>query len=160
MKIRAVLDTSSLLGPFRHRLVYCAFKGAYRIVWSSFLIAELVRIRTEWGIRQGIPRRVYRGNINKLIDDLSRISMFAKYTNLQGGNYEDWLHDPDDWPLLATALAGHARYIVSENTRDFPPNGVFAGVSYMTPDAFLEIIYERHPRLKRTGDAEELYRLP
>jgi hypothetical protein len=37
MKIRAVLDTSALIGIQRHELVFPAGKGYYTIVWSPFV---------------------------------------------------------------------------------------------------------------------------
>jgi predicted nucleic acid-binding protein len=55
------------------------------------------------------------------------------------------LKDPDDEPLLATALSGKASIIVSWNTRDFPPKGSFAGVRYLTPPIFLAEIYAQYP---------------
>lgn len=57
MRPRAVLDTSALLGPQRHELVFLASQRVYSMVWSSFLIAELTRIRTEWAIKQGFRAR-------------------------------------------------------------------------------------------------------
>jgi predicted nucleic acid-binding protein len=142
---RAVLDTSALLGPQRHELVFLAHQRAYTMVWSSFLIAELARIRTEWAIRQGLEREGYRERINGLIQELSKLATLVDYTRLEGGNYTTWLNDPDDEPLLATALVGRAEYVVSHNTRDFPPDGSFAGVHYLTPLAFLDVLYQEHP---------------
>jgi predicted nucleic acid-binding protein len=160
MKLRAVLDTSALLGPLRHELVFLASKRVYTMVWSSFLIAELTRLRTEWAVKRGLDREWYRERINALIHELSRIATTVNYTRLDGGNYQTWLRDPDDEPLLATALVGRARYIVSHNTKDFPPGGVFAGIEYMTPDAFLDVIYQENPRRPNWVEALERYILP
>lgn len=160
VKPRAVLDTSALLGPQRHELVFLASERIYTMVWSSFLIAELTRIRTEWAIKQGLPREVYRQRINRLIEHLSRIAIVADYTRLEGGNYTAWLKDPDDEPLLATALVGRARYVVSHNTRDFPPGGVFAGVRYLTPLDFLDMLYRDYPIRSRRDANEPPLQLP
>lgn len=146
MKIRAVLDTSSLISIQRHALVYPAAMGYYTIVWSPFLIAEFTRIRTELAIRHGQDRALYRTRINEYIKVLSQLAVTVDHTRLEGGNYTRWLHDPDDEPVLATALVGKAQYIVSLNTKDFPPNGSFAGVHYMTPAKFLELLYEQNPQ--------------
>lgn len=70
------------------------------------------------------------------------------YTRITGGTYREWLKDPDDEPVLAAALVGKARYIVSLNTRDFPPTGQYAGVQYVSPTQFLEELYRQHPRQK------------
>ena len=120
MKIRAVLDTSALIGIQRHELVFPAGKGYYTIVWSPFLIAEFARIRTELAIRHGQDRAIYRTRINECINVLSRLAVTVDHTRLEGGNYTRWLQDPDDEPVLATALVGKAHYIVSLNTKDFP----------------------------------------
>ena len=161
MKLRAVLDTSALLGPHRHELVFLASQQTYTMVWSAFLVAELTRIRTEWAIRQGLDRETYRQRINTLIERLSKIATLVDYTRLEGGNYTDWLRDPDDEPLLATALVGRASYIVSHNTSDFPPEGTFAGVRYATPSAFLDTLYSDYPPHRRqiTG-SPNTFRLP
>lgn len=162
MKPRVVLDTSVLLGPQRHELVFLAHQRAFTMVWSSFLIAELTRVRTEWAIRQGLEREIYRLRINTLIEHLSRIAVLVDYTRLEGGNYSEWLKDPDDEPLLATALVGRAAYVVSHNTSDFPPGGVFAGVRYVIPLDFLEALYQEYPPASRRGRGEkkEPFRLP
>lgn len=45
------------------------------------------------------------------------------------GSYELWLHDPKDHPIMATALIGGVDYLVTANTRDFPPKKRFAGIT-------------------------------
>jgi len=50
------------------------------------------------------------------------------------------LHDPNDHPIMATALIGGVDYLVTANTRDFPPKQRFAGIPVMTPDAFLGVL--------------------
>ena len=165
MRPKAVLDTSTLLGPQRHELVALAHQRVFTMVWSSFLISELTRVRTEWAIKQGLDREVYRERINALIHELSKIATLVDYTRLESGNYTIWLKDPDDEPLLATALVGRAEYVVSHNTRDFPPDGVFAGVRYLTPLVFLDTLYQAHPPKQgksqgKSQGGQEPYRLP
>lgn len=160
MRPRVVLDTSALLGPQRHELVFLASERVYTMVWSSFLIAELTRLRTEWAIKQGLSRDVYRQRINQLIELLSQIAVLVDYTRLEGGNYREWLKDLDDEPLLATALVGRAIYVVSHNTSDFPPGGVYAGIHYLTPAAFLDMLYRDHPPRAGRREGEQPQRLP
>lgn len=54
------------------------------------------------------------------------------------------LSDVDDIPVWATAMEAGADYVVSENTRHFPPlvggRHLFDGVEYMTVQRFLERI--------------------
>jgi predicted nucleic acid-binding protein len=155
--IRAVLDTSVLIGALRHELVFAAVRGYYLPVLSPFIFGELARVRTEIAIKHGVPREVYRERINAAVSVLSRLAMLVDHARLEAGNYTHWLTDPDDEPILATALVGRAQYIVSLNTHDFPPNGAFAGVRYLTPAAFLDEIYRLHPR-KRLRDLPDAHR--
>ena len=161
MKPRAVLDTSVLLSAERHELLFLAQKRLYTIVWSSFLVSEVVRIRTEWAIKRSQDRVIYRTRINQFVTGVSQLAVLVDHTRLEGGSYTEWLKDPDDEPLLATALVGKAQYIVSWNTRDFPPTGAFAGVRYITPSQFFAEIYRQHPRRKLHDEfMAEAYHLP
>jgi predicted nucleic acid-binding protein len=111
--MRVVIDTSALLSIERHELLFLAHQGIYTIVWSPFLIAEAVRIRTELAIKHQQDRAIYRQRINAFIHELSQIVEIVDHTLLEGGDYTEWLHDPDDEPLLATALVGRAEVIIS-----------------------------------------------
>lgn len=143
--IRAVLDTSVLLSAERHELLYLGHQGAYEIIWSAFLISEVVRVRTEMAIRNGQDREIYRSRINRFVHEVAGLADIVDYTLVEGGSYASWLKDPDDEPLLATALIGGAQFVVSWNTRDFPPTSVYAGVRYLIPPAFFAEIYGTHP---------------
>ena len=63
----------------------------------------------------------------------------ADHEQIVGGNYDVWLKDLDDHPVMATALAGEVDYLVTWNVKDFPPKKRFAGVTIITPDAFLRL---------------------
>lgn len=141
--LRAVLDTSVLLSGERHWLWLLTRLGYFEGVWSTFIVGELVRIRVEHSIRRGIERSVYRQRINDLIHLLTAALRVAHYPAGAGGRY---LNDPDDEPILATAIAAQAGFIVSLNTRDFPPDGLVAGVRFLTPTEFLAVLEARHPR--------------
>ena len=41
---------------------------------------------------------------------------------------------------MATALAGRVDYLVTLNIHDFPPKKQFAGVTIITPDAFVRLL--------------------
>lgn len=52
------------------------------------------------------------------------------------------LTDIDDFPVWAAAKLGGAQFVVSENTRDFPPRGqdgrhIYEGIEYLTARTFL-----------------------
>lgn len=86
---------------------------------------------------------------------LSSLSEMVNHTLLEGGNYTVWLRDPDDEPLLATALVGQAEIIVSWNTRDFPPTGSYAHVRFLTPPQLFEEVYQRFtPRIPEDAVGE------
>ena len=153
MKPRAVLDTSVLLSAERDELLFLAHKGAYRIVCSPFIFNEVVRIRTKKAIEHGQDYEVYRARINAFVNEVSRLAMLVNHTRLEGGNYDSWLKDADDEPILATALVGKAEYIVSWNTSDFPPSRTYAHVRYVTPPEFVEEIYAE---LRQEGIVDEM----
>ena len=124
-------------------------------------MGEVVRVRTELAIKHGLDREVYRARVNLLVAELSSLSIVVDYTRLRGGNYSEWLKDPDDEPILATALVGKAQYIVSWNIKDFPPTGSFAGVQYVTPRTFLDWLYSQHPNRDLPQEFDDAgYRVP
>jgi predicted nucleic acid-binding protein len=127
--LRAVLDTSALLSREKRSLLYYAQLGLYTIVWSNYIIWELGRKMAEIGWGTDTAR--------SYIEALSDVTDWCDYRQITGGNYENWLADPDDHPIMATALAGQADVVVTWNTTDFPPKKRFAGITIVTPDTFL-----------------------
>lgn len=81
-----------------------------------------------------------REKSERLLVSLMNLAEMVDYQQIEGGNYELWLRDPDDHPIMATALIGKVDYLVTWNTKDFPPKKRFAGVTVITPDAFLREI--------------------
>lgn len=140
--LRAVLDTSVLLSVDRHWLWLLAREQVYDAVWSTFIVGELVRIRVEQAIARGVERAVYRERINNLVHRLSDVAQVADYRTIL---IDGVLSDPDDEPILATALAGRAGYVVSHNVRDFPEAGTALGVRFVTPSAFLTLLEAANP---------------
>ena len=126
---RAVLDTSALLSSEKRALIFFAQVGLYTIVWSNYIIWELSRKMAEIGWAKETAR--------SYIEALSDIAEWCDYRQITGGSYEEWLTDPDDHPIMATAIAGQADFIVTWNVKDFPPKRRFAGTTIITPDAFL-----------------------
>ncbi len=150
--LRAVLDTSVLLSEHRHWLWLMARLGYYEGVWSAFIVGELVRIRVEHSIGYGVDRLVYRQRINDLVHLLSDVLLIVNY---RAETATGMLADPDDEPILATALAAGAKCIVSLNTHDFPPGGEAAGVRFLTPHVFLAEIESGHPDAGLAERADE-----
>lgn len=152
---RAVLDTSVLLSEHRHWLWLFAKLGYYEAVWSTYILGEMVRVRVQQYITHGVPRAEYRRRINNLIHRLSDVMLVADYRKAQTG---DLLKDPDDEPILAAALAAHAGFVVSLNTRDFPPGGEVLTVRFLTPRAFLTELESHLPDMNLTQHAEDVGR--
>ena len=130
--IRAVLDTSVLLSAERRPLLFLAANGLYTIVWSAYIAQEVARKMVEMG--WSAPK------VTALVEALVALAEMVDERQITGGNYDTWLHDLDDHPILATALIGQADYLVTWNTRDFPPKQRFAGMTILTPDAFLRLL--------------------
>ncbi len=131
-KIRAVLDTNVLLSLAARPLLILARQNAFQIVWSDFIEAEAERVmsRLKWN----------PVNAAALLRAIDQMAERVDYQQITGGNYEEWLTDVDDHPIMATALMGRVDYIVTNNTKDFPPKKQFAGITVITPDAFLRLL--------------------
>lgn len=111
-------------------------------VWSAFIVSEMVRIRVESSIARNVDRSVYRRRVNLLVHRLSDVLTVADYRSIL---LDEVLPDPDDDPILATALASGAQYVVSLNTRHFPPAAVAMHVRFITPTDFLTVLDELYP---------------
>ncbi len=127
-----VLDTSVLLSAERRPLLFLAANGLYTLVWSPYIAAEVLRKMVEMG--WSVPK------VEALVQALVELAEMVDHRQITGGNYDTWLRDPDDHPIMATALAGRADYLVTWNTKDFPPKRRFAGITILTPDAFLRLL--------------------
>lgn len=149
----AVLDTSVLMSGHRHWLWLLADEGYYQPVWSPFIVGELVRIRVERAIHFGQPRELYRARVNELVHVLSDVCQVVNHRATAGT--AGILPDPDDAPILATALAAGASHVVSLNTHDFPRDGVALGVRFITPADFLALLIDLYSDSDLRGRAGE-----
>jgi predicted nucleic acid-binding protein len=139
---RAVLDTSVLLSEHRHWVWLLARRGYYEGFWSAFIVGELVRVRTRVSIERGVEYAVYRQRLNNLVHLLSDVLRSIDYRWVSTSMA---LKDPDDEPVLATAIGARAGCVVSLNTRDFPSGGEVDGVRFVTPKQFLEALAQQNP---------------
>jgi predicted nucleic acid-binding protein len=144
-----------LLGPHSPYLAALARLTFYRGFWSSWIVGELVRKRTEWiaerAAREHVGRselrrrlRGSRGRVNALIDELSQALISVDYSQSPKVDLA-WLRDADDWPVMQTAQAAHADTLVTENWRDFPPGEERDGVTFIRTEPFLAAIYDKFP---------------
>lgn len=154
--IRAVVDTSSLVpARLRRDLQQAAQIGAFVGIWSPWIIAELNRVLV-WRWIKDAPT-------NRAPDDLSdanerRCAVAAK-TMMEWllPSFElvaplppyppAWSTLSDQWdhPIWAAAKAGHAGYVISENSHDYPPAGddgryTYEGIEYLNGMAFLAML--------------------
>jgi predicted nucleic acid-binding protein len=127
-RIRAVLDTNVLLGAARRHLLLLASLGVYQLVTSQYIMDEVQRIM----IRLGWDPT----GAEILLQAIRLVAELVDEQTITGGNYDLWLRDPNDHPIMATALAGRADYLVTHNVKDFPPKLRFAGTTIITPEAF------------------------
>lgn len=134
-RLRAVLDTNVLLGVARRQLFLLASLGAYQLITSQYILEEAQRVmaRLHWNA----------ATAEALLESIRRESEVVDEQTITGGNYDLWLRDPKDHPIMATALAGKADYLVTGNLKDFPPKLRFAGVTVITPEAFLHLLESR-----------------
>ena len=152
---RVVLDSSVLLGGYRLQLSAGAALGYYTVYWSSWIVAELVRNRTEWiAVRAVSDRcdlaelrrrfRESRRRVNAVMDDLARTLRSVDYAQTSRKDL-NWLRDRDDWPIMQTALAAQADTLVTDNSRDFPLGEQRNGTLILGPAEFLAAVYAKFP---------------
>jgi predicted nucleic acid-binding protein len=130
-EVRAVLDTNVLVGKYRQPLLAAAGLGIYELILSPYILDEVGEVLDRVF---GVPAEMIANYLARLEDTAAIVDESV----IEGGNYDEWLHDPDDHPVMATAIAGRADYLVTANTSDFPPKHRFAGTTLITPAAFAE----------------------
>lgn len=166
--LRAVLDTSVLV-PTRRReeLQSLARDGAFTAIWSPWIIAELHRVLTwRWLAHPAVRVTTAGGDVVTACDissaNWARCSQQAKRMMeimLATPHWElvdprppyppawESLGDVWDEPVWAAAVVGHAHYVVSNNTRDYPPAGadghhIHKGVEYIAADHFVALLVD------------------
>src|SRR3954470_3610177 len=137
---RAVLDSSVLVSAFLKpgslpaTLLLRAREGAFSLVLSSYIIQEtaavLIRPKHQ-ASRSFTPDEVARYcrdllAVGELVGDLPNIEAVPD--------------DPKDNPVVATAVAGRADYLVTGDRAHLLPLGEYRGVRMVSPRAFLELL--------------------
>jgi hypothetical protein len=157
---RVVLDASVLLGANSPQIVAGATLGYYRAYWSPWIVGEYVRNRIEWAITRpgwdlaGKAQRQEklehaRGRVNNAIDYLSSVLINIDYHTAPAADLS-WLDDPDDHPIMQTALAAGADVLVTDNTADFPPGERRNGMLLLDSRIFLKTLYEAIPEAEQS----------
>lgn len=128
----------------------------YDVYWSTWLISEFVRKRTEWianrAVKEGCAitelrqrQRESRARVDVAVAEMSRVFKLVDYTRVPTTDL-GWLTDPNDWPVMQTALVARAVFLVTENTRDFPTGETRNAMRIVTTHDFLTAIYTRFTR--------------
>lgn len=119
--------------------------GLFVPVWSPWIIGELYRVLTwDWAKENGVSN-IQRHRCSESADKMmAHLEPYWTLTSSAQPWPATWpeLHDQWDIPILATAITGHARYVVSDNTEDFPPanadgHHVFRDIEYVPSRVFL-----------------------
>jgi hypothetical protein len=133
----------------RRDLQESAQLGLFTAIWSPWIIAELTRVLTwRWLERdadflQGNWDRcgaAAKAMMTYLLTTFELVAPVPPYSPAW-----EQLQDAWDWPVWAAAKEGNAKYVVSENTHDFPPplpdgRHEYGGIEYLTGSAFLAMI--------------------
>lgn len=145
---RALLDASALYGPTNRReLQQAAAAGLFVGYWSPWIVEELARNLTADYYRT----RPYGTQTRRTLSGLSKRMMaflIASFTMVDPKPPfpEAWLDaDPGDDHVWAAAVAAGVAYVVSENTRHFPPavgsgRHEWNGITYLTPADFFALV--------------------
>jgi hypothetical protein len=146
----AVLD-SSVLVPRWSRFAFTRLAQGptplFVPVWSEWIIAETWRVLA-WRWCAGAARldaaesHALTTSANAMLRHLLPVMRLVTLRGYAGPPPWPTLPDPDDAPIWETAVVGGAQYVVSHNTRHFPPlvqgRHAYGGVEYLTAIEFVE----------------------
>ena len=146
----AVLD-SSVLVPVWSRLALQRLAEPPRRhfvpVWSEWIVAETWRtLAWRWLARAGradqAEWRALARSANRMLRYLVPVMTLVSLRDFAGPPPWPELTDQDDAPIWETAVIAQAQYVVSQNTKDFPPlvqgRRLYYGVEYVTAIEFAE----------------------
>jgi uncharacterized protein len=137
---RAVLDSSVLVSAFLKpgslpaTLLARAREGAFSLVLSSYVVQETAAVLARpklWTSRGYTSEEVARYcrdllAVAELVGELPDVDAVPD--------------DPKDNPVVATAVAGQADYLVTGDRAHLLPLGEYQGVRMLSPRAFLELL--------------------
>jgi predicted nucleic acid-binding protein len=144
--IVAVLDTSVLYGhTSRRALVEAIRRGRFDGVWSPHVIGELYRVLTiRWLRTHGFDTTSLAelSRASKAMMDVLLVALRLVDTGPNAGEALTVLDDADDYHLIRAARLAGASFVVSANTRDFPPKNaqgrhVFEDIEFIECAPFL-----------------------
>jgi uncharacterized protein len=134
--MRVVLDTNVLIAAFvspegfASRVLDLWLEGEYELVTSFWQIEEFRRVSRYDRVKKRIEPHEVGTFVNALREHAIVIEDLPSM---------DVSHDPDDNPIIATAIAGAAQYLVSADKRDLLDLETVAGVRILTIRDFVEL---------------------
>ena len=143
--IKAVCDTSVLVPPSsRRRLVQAAREGLFVPYWSPWIIGELYRVLMwQWFEDKRGDYALCAKLSNTMMEQMSAYFLVADPKPPFDQGWPNF-QDINDTPIWSLAKMIGANFVVSNNTRHFPPedNGkcIYEGIEYVTARQFLDII--------------------
>jgi len=152
MPLRAVIDTNVLFSPrLRAELQELALQGVFTAIWSPWIIAELNRVLVWQWITERTNGDLSSANERACSRSAKRMMALLlgafEVVNPRPPYPEAWEHltDADDHPIWAAAVEGKARYVVSDNTSDYPPRQPdghhgHQGIEYISGRDFLTML--------------------
>lgn len=146
----AVLDSSVLVALWSRIVLQRLAERTpplYVPLWSEWIVGETWRtLAWRWLNRAAHPDELEWQSLttaaNAMMRRLLRVVQMVSLQGYDGPDAWPQLRDPDDVPIWHTAVRGGAGYVVSQNTRDFPPlvdgRHTYADVEYLTAIEFVE----------------------
>jgi len=115
--------------------------------WSEWIIAETWRTLASMWLDRAARSSEFEGTsltqaANRMLRRLIPVMRLVSLREYVGPAPWPELPDVNDEPIWQTAIVARARYVVSQNTRHFPPlvqrRHVYRGVEYLTALEFID----------------------
>lgn len=144
-KTPKVFCDTSVLVPFQTRkiLVSAAAGGEINPYWSPWILAELNRVLTwKWIVKdKGSEKECSIQSKKMMRYMLPYFRIVDPVPPYLDG--KDVIPDPDDLPVWAAAKKINAKFLISNNTKDFPPANteglyIYEGIEWITAKKFIE----------------------
>ncbi|MEO0485023.1 MAG: PIN domain-containing protein [Pseudomonadota bacterium] len=134
----------------REILLKTARAGAYQPLWSERILEEWRRAAARLGPVAAAQADGEVAFIRSMWPD-------AAVAPRAGDEARLWLPDPNDVHVLASAIAGSAEVLLTENAKDFPRGTLHEeGIRRDTPDHFLTSLLVSYPAAVR-GAVDETW---
>jgi predicted nucleic acid-binding protein len=138
-RVVAILD-ANVLFPFRKRDVLLSFHsaGLFHARWSKLILQE-------WTGRLLVLKPGLAMSIESQMAAMAQHFQECWVEGVERRISTLSLPDPNDRHVLAAAIKCGARYIVTDNLRDFPASALAAhGIDAVDADVFLSMVFDRY----------------